>query len=279
MKQSLLSQKRGKNWTVVGIDDEMMMFLSIYEGTNKMYLTIFGCCIFNWIMNRYITEEGERAIRAFKYKGGDLSYSYNHIWSPIADRILKIIPPTWAPNTITVAGLLIHTITTIILVLQGPFGSDAPAWSLWLYGAGVLTYQMLDNVDGKQARKLHNSTPLGMIMDHGCDALGLVCLSVGMGRIICLDNFDILLWVFTFGVTFGFYVSAWCQYFSDGLMILGKVNAVDDGIPVIWMCAFYSAVFGQSVWRTEIAIFGGYQLGECIAISVAISGVGNHQIM
>lgn len=117
-------------------------------------------------------------------------------------------------------------------------------------------------------------------MDHGCDALGLVCLTAGMARIICLDNFDLILWVFTFGVTFGFYISAWCQYFSNGLMILGKVNAVDDGIPVIWMCAFVSAVLGQDFWKTEVAIFGGkYMVCECIAISVAFGGISNCEDM
>jgi ethanolaminephosphotransferase len=29
----------------------------------------------------------------------------------------------------------------------------------------------LDNCDGKQARKTGNSTPLGMLFDHGCDSL------------------------------------------------------------------------------------------------------------
>jgi len=159
-------------------------------------------------------------------------------------------------------------------VLQGPFGSDAPAWSLYLHGVGLFLYQTLDNVDGKQARKLHNSTPLGMIMDHGCDALGLACLSLGMARIICLDNFNLILLVFTFGVTFGFYVSAWCQYFSNGLMILGTVNAVDDGIPVIWITAFLSALFGQNFWRTPITILGEtYGLNTVIATTVVIAGI------
>lgn len=231
-------------------------------------------------MSRYITPEGEHAIRTFKYKGSNLSYSYNYLWSPIAEQILKITPPTWAPNTLTVVGLLIHTITTIILIMQGPFGSNAPSWSLLLHGVGLFLYQTLDNVDGKQARKIQNGTPLGMIMDHGCDALGLVCLTAGMARIICLDNFDLILWVFTFGVTFGFYISAWCQYFSNGLMILGKVNAVDDGIPVIWVCAFVSAALGQDFWRAEVAIFGGkYIVCECIAMIVAFGGISNCEDM
>jgi ethanolaminephosphotransferase len=231
-------------------------------------------------MNRYITPEGEHAIRTFKYKGSNLSYSYSLLWSPFADQILKIVPASWAPNSITVAGLLIHTITTIILIMQGPFGSNAPAWSLWLHGVGLFLYFHLDNVDGKQARKLHNSTPLGMIMDHGCDALGLACLSVSMARIVCIDNFNLILYVFTFGVTFGFYVSAWCQYYSNGLMILGKFNAVDDGIPVIWISAFVSAIFGQDFWRTPITLLGEtYPLNECIATTVAVAGISKPPLM
>ena len=34
-----------------------------------------------------------------------------------------------------------------------------------------------DNCDGKQARKTGNSTPLGMLFDHGCDSL-IVTLQV-----------------------------------------------------------------------------------------------------
>ena len=103
---------------------------------------------------------------------------------------------------------------------------------------------MLDNVDGKQARKIQNSTPLGMIMDHGCDALGVICLTAGMSRIVCMDNPYVFIWTLI-AVQFSFYVSAWCQYWSKGIMILGTVNGVDDGIPVIWASAFISAFFGS----------------------------------
>ncbi len=133
-----------------------------------------------------------------------------------------------------------------------------------------MAYHTLDNMDGKQARKLGNSTPLGMIMDHGFDALGLIFLSLGMSRIICID-FDLILWVFTFGVTFTFYLSAWCQYHSQGIMILGVVNAVDDGIPAIALFSFYSAIFGQSLWLTPI--LGNDNLGSLVAKFVAFSGV------
>lgn len=82
-------------------------------------------------------------------------------------------------------------------------------------------------------------------MDHGCDALGLIFLSYGVGRVICFDNYQLFIWVFALGVSFPFYLSAWSQYYSNGVMILGEVNAVDDGIPIVWMLGIISFIFGQ----------------------------------
>jgi len=227
----------------------------------------------------YITKEGEEAIRQFKYKGGDLSISYKYIWSHLAEKVLLVIPDTWAPNTITLIGFFTHVIGTIILASFTPFNKPAPSWALFLYGLSVFIYQTLDNVDGKQARKLHNSTPLGMIMDHGCDALGLLFLSVGLCRVLCYDNFEMVLTIFTIGVSFSFYISAWCQYYSDGLMILGKFNAVDDGIPVVWMCAIVTSVLGQKMWLTPVHLFGStWLLNDLFARSIIGMGMGKNLV-
>lgn len=113
-----------------------------------------------------------------------------------------------------------------------------------------------------------------MIMDHGCDALGVICLSAGMGRVVCIEEPLIILWTFIFAL-FSFYISAWCQYWSKGIMILGKFNGVDDGIPIIWMTAFFTAIFGQAIWRTPVEIFGyTNSVGNLIAYSVIVASFG-----
>jgi hypothetical protein len=47
------------------------------------------------------------------------------------------------------------------------------------------------------------------------------------------------------GVMFGFYFSVWCQYYSKGIMMLGSINAVDDGIPTVWMMGLFTYFMGQ----------------------------------
>ncbi len=101
---------------------------------------------------------------------------------------MKYIPENWAPNTITIAGFLINGFGTLCISLQTPHNTPVIPWTLLLYSICVFAYQTLDNIDGKQARKTKNSTPLGMLLDHGCDALGLIFLSLGVGRILCFED-------------------------------------------------------------------------------------------
>lgn len=103
----------------------------------------------------------------------------------------------------------------------------------------------MDNIDGKQARKTGNSSPLGMLFDHGCDAFGLMFIIMGVTRVVCVDDKSTILYVGFIGALFGFYFSVWCQYYSKGIMILGEINAVDDGIPAVAMIGLFTYILGQ----------------------------------
>uniref|UniRef100_A0A8C2ANF8 Cholinephosphotransferase 1 n=1 Tax=Cyprinus carpio TaxID=7962 RepID=A0A8C2ANF8_CYPCA len=80
--------------------------------------------------------------------------------------------PTWvAPNTLTIIGLLINILTTVILVYYSPTATEeAPGWAFFLSALGLFIYQSLDAIDGKQARRTNSSSALGELFDHGCDA-------------------------------------------------------------------------------------------------------------
>merc|ERR1712157_205664 len=44
-----------------------------------------------------------------------------------------------------------------------------PSWLLFMGSIALFVYQTLDAMDGKQARRTQNSTPLGQLFDHWCD--------------------------------------------------------------------------------------------------------------
>ena len=58
-----------------------------------------------------------------------------------------------------------------------------PAWVLVLAAIGLFVYQTLDACDGKQARRTGNSSSLGELFDHGCDAV-----STSKCWLSCLEN-------------------------------------------------------------------------------------------
>jgi ethanolaminephosphotransferase len=125
---------------------------------------------------RYLTEDGARRILEYKYSGSDASLLYNHVISPLAQRLVDhVLPPRLAPNAITISGLSLVILSHAVLLWFSPnMHEDAPRWAYALAGVALLLYQILDVADGKQARKTGNSSPLGLLFDHGCDALNVV---------------------------------------------------------------------------------------------------------
>jgi ethanolaminephosphotransferase len=46
----------------------------------------------------------------------------------------------------------------------------------------------LDNADGKQARKTGSSSPLGLLFDHGCDAMNTFISGLTLFTIVQIGN-------------------------------------------------------------------------------------------
>jgi ethanolaminephosphotransferase len=73
---------------------------------------------------------------------------------------------------------------------------DSPArWQLFLFGITLLVYQHLDNIDGKQARKtsmiyykVESSSPIGMLFDHGADAITGIIFGIQITKLINIQD-------------------------------------------------------------------------------------------
>ncbi|MCP9266269.1 CDP-alcohol phosphatidyltransferase [Dirofilaria immitis] len=92
-------------------------------------------------------------------------------------------------------GIFINLVT--VLVLAG-FSYDAKiAASSWAYfqaALGVFLFQTLDATDGKQARRTGSSSPLGELLDHGCDAMSqvLVTLNICYAMLLGQERYVVL---------------------------------------------------------------------------------------
>ena len=53
--------------------------------------------------------------------------------------------------------------------------------------------ETLDNMDGKQARKIGASSSLGLLFDHGCDSLSAFFQGMTMSRMLMVGNFGTMI--------------------------------------------------------------------------------------
>ena len=110
---------------------------------------------------------------------------------------------------------------------QSPEHPDVANWFCFFQVICFFLYRMFDEMDGKQARRTQNSSPLGLLFDHGCDSL-----TVGFQIMIGAKLFQLGDTYYTmFAVTLGslaFHFSTLEEYYTGG-MFIGPGNAVSDG--------------------------------------------------
>lgn len=160
--------------------------------------------------------------------------------------LVEQIPTTWAPNTITLVGLILNVTTTLILVFYNPDGKrEAPGWVYAACAIALFIYQSLDAIDGKQARRTKSNSPLGELFDHGCDSLSTVfvmlgcCIALKLGQEPMLLLFEICM------SEFCFYVAHW-QTYVTGILKFGTIDVTEGQFTVIFiytLCAIYPGFF------------------------------------
>ncbi len=106
---------------------------------------------------------------------------------------------------------------------------------------------MLDIIDGKQARRTKSSSPLGMLFDHGCDALTTFIFTLSLASVVKLGKNKInyldqpiyysLLWLMACGA---FFFTTLEEYFTD-IMFFPIIHGVSEGT----LCACVSLIFAS----------------------------------
>lgn len=209
----------------------------------------------SWWKSRVLTSDGLTKIRDHKYKGGDytpLDNAMNGFWLKCSEAM-----PLWlAPNLITLVALLATTFATVVMAFFMPaYETSAPWWAYLLTSTCMFIYQTLDAVDGKQARRTGNSTPLGQLFDHGCDGFSTVLIADGITMLTLTPDRALANQVL-FAVPF--FLAQWeemhtgtlrtCMLFMDGKMGFGVTE-----VQVVQMFSFLlAAVFGAGLYTYPI---------------------------
>ena len=99
--------------------------------------------------------------------------------------------------------------------------SQAPWWAFVLSAVGLFVYQSLDAIDGKQARRTKSASPLGELVDHGCDSVSMVIMILAICVAMQFGLEPAWMFFISFMATFMFYCAHWQAYVS-GTIRFGK---------------------------------------------------------
>lgn len=198
----------------------------------------------------YVPKEGEENLKTYTYHGGDQSILYNYVHGPLAQWLVNNVVPSWvAPNLITMLGFQFTLIPHILISYNAGWDlkGEIPSWVCILTGICTLIYLLLDNMDGKQARKTKSSSPLGLLFDHGCDAITSVLAYLNMCMIMHWGANPLLCLFGFFFTILPFYTSTWEEYYIKGLY-LPMIHAASEGIVFLACMYIYTGLVPQSNW-------------------------------
>ncbi|XP_047330783.1 choline/ethanolaminephosphotransferase 1 isoform X2 [Impatiens glandulifera] len=146
---------------------------------------------------------------------------------------------------ITLTGFMFLVISALLGYIYSPqLDTPPPRWVHFMHGLLLFLYQTFDAVDGKQARRTNSSSPLGELFDHGCDALACAFETMAFGSTSACGGYSFWFWVIS---AVPFYGATWESYFTNTL-ILPAVNGPTEGLMLIYMCHFFTAIVGAEWW-------------------------------
>ena len=213
-------------------------------------------------------------MKNFKYKSTDDSILYQKCMSPCLNKVVNYIPRNIAPNLITLISLCFNILASIISYNDGEFdfSHKLKSSTCMIIGLFQLLYQLLDNIDGKQARRTGNSTPFGMLMDHGCDVFTNIFTAYNLSKLLIVGNDDFFSFSVFLGLLLGFYMMTYEEY-KLGEMHFPPINGTDEGNFFIFLLGVILAIIGQDSMEYIINEKYNITVGKLIGFGVIIGGL------
>ncbi|KAL8800622.1 MAG: hypothetical protein Q9200_007192 [Gallowayella weberi] len=201
----------------------------------------------------YIRQKQLAGLHPYKYAGVDHSLVSRYILKPFYNNVvIGCFPMSMAPNAITLSGFSFVIINFLTMLWYNPtMDQDMPPWVYWSFAIGLFLYQTFDAVDGTQARRTHQSGPLGELFDHGVDACNTVIEVLLFASATNLGQ-DYKTILTLFGSTLTFYVQTWDEYYTKTLT-LGIISGPVEGILTLCIVYAFTAIKGGgSFWQQSM---------------------------
>ncbi|ORC93377.1 aminoalcohol phosphotransferase [Trypanosoma theileri] len=221
----------------------------------------------------YLPENARERLSAYVYRGTDKSLLYRYVFRPLCVRLVTYLPVWLSANVISVAALALVTCAHILIAVYMPdltvkqtvsvtdsvsngenmstqvFTEEfqPPPMFVFMFAAFALfLYPILDNLDGHQARRTFTASPLGLIVDHGCDAFNCIIASLSIAATTMMGptwkTFALLL-----SIVIPFFMNTWEEYYL-GELVIPVINGANEGVMIGVGIYIVTVLMGGPQW-------------------------------
>ncbi|XP_050673127.1 ethanolaminephosphotransferase 1-like [Leptidea sinapis] len=228
---------------------------------------------------KYLSESHLKGFRSYKYSAIDTSPLSKYVMHPVWNNAVKIIPKWIAPNLLTFAGFICMLVDVMLLMVldydctASANGSPAqiPREVFLLCGILLFLAYNLDGIDGKQARRLGVTGPLGEMFDHGLDSYIVFLIPFCLFSVFGRDEYSIPMfrgYLIVVSVVLNFYVSHWEKYNTGTLYLPWGYDLSMWAASGMFLVAGW---YGPTVYKTYI--FGSVTFVQGLEVAIHATGL------
>jgi ethanolaminephosphotransferase len=168
------------------------------------------------------------------------------VFDPFWNFIVSKLPMRLAPNLLTLMGIIFPVMTCCIsLYLDQTFSKPMDTWFFLLSAFAFFWYSTIDAIDGKQARRTDNCSPLGQILDHTLDMISHTSFFVFSCQMtLTTTNFWIVI-LYIPSVMAPHYAIEYRKYFTNFHNIIVGSFGPTEGIMSMILMNLYCALHPQ----------------------------------
>ena len=186
-----------------------------------------------FLFNTFITNEQLDKLNKWTYKVQDNGIMSYYLM-PLYNYLPQFIPRAISPNVLSFTGLLMSMYAWYLSYNKNTFINNL------LVGLFIFIYMVIDAIDGKYARNTNTSSSLGELVDHFCDCITNVLLTVAICNVYNLN--DIYMRCVLIYITQQiFFIEHLYAYKTKNLVFnkyTGPTEVICGIIGLIWMKSF-----------------------------------------
>ena len=215
----------------------------------------------------HLEERDIHELKTYAYCSGPTT-KLDGLLDAVAERIVALLPRTLSPNAITLFGFAMQAFSTYLLAVSS---SERVRVVLLVDALLSLLYVIVDSLDGKQARRLKRSSPLGQLLDHGCDSLNAFCFLFSVIKATGIE--DPAVASLLFAVIGCVFVSfQLIEYFQNVLFFGTPLVSVTECELGCVLLSLLASLFGPSLWDLSFFHLPWTLRDGVVAFIVAVIG-------